>query len=271
MTVPQLSIDRQVFNSPLDEGISWFDSDTGCSVVVSTPAADPALWADFVDGAARSYHRHGIERALDMNSLTDESNTQLFHAVVNDAGDIMGGIRAKGPLDSPEESHAIVEWEDRPGLRTVRKMLSDRLPFGVVEMKTAWMSDDPGRSRGISSTLARSPFTTLALLDAQFVVATAGSHVLNRWRYVRRCRREDSRDAVSRRPIPHEDDVVGSQHLRQQRRRRTGVEDLQRIGDRRASAATMWVLGHSETACDPARARSDFHALSAIEPTNHLR
>lgn len=182
MAFPQLSIDRQVFHSPLDEGISWFDSDTECTVVVSTPAADPALWADFVDGAARSYHRHGIERALDMDSLTDESNTQLFHAVVNDAGAIMGGIRAKGPLDSPEESHAIVEWENRPGLRTVRKMLSDRLPFGVVEMKTAWMSDDPGRSRAISSTLARSPFTTLALLDAQFVVATAGSHVLNRWR-----------------------------------------------------------------------------------------
>ncbi|WP_234834696.1 hypothetical protein [Mycolicibacterium stellerae] len=182
MTVSQLSIDRQVFASPLDAGISWFDSDTSCTVVVSTPAADPALWADFVDGAARSYHRHGIEHALDMGSLTDEANTQLFHVVVNDAGAIMAGIRAKGPLESPEESHAIVEWAGQPGLDTVHKMLSDRLPFGVVEMKTAWMSDDPNRSRGISNTLARSPFTTMALLDAQFVVATAGSHVLNRWR-----------------------------------------------------------------------------------------
>ena len=74
------------------------------------------------------------------------------------------------------------EWDDRPGLRTVRKMLTDRLPFGVVEMKTAWMSDDPGRSRALARTLARTPFTAMALLDAQFVVATAGSHVLNRWR-----------------------------------------------------------------------------------------
>jgi hypothetical protein len=182
MTVPQLSIDRQVYTSPLDEGISWFDSDTGCTVLVSTPAADPALWADFIDGAARSYHRHGIEQALDMDSLIDEANTQLFHAVVNDAGAVMGGTRAKGPLESAEDSHAVVEWEGRPGLRTVRKMLTDRLAFGVVEIKTAWMSDDPSRSRGISNTLARSPFTTMALLDAQFVVATAGSHVLNRWR-----------------------------------------------------------------------------------------
>lgn len=182
MTVPHLSVSRQIFASPLNEGISWFDSDTNCTVVVSTPSADPALWADFVDGAARSYHTYGIERALDMDSLTDEANTQLFHAVVNDAGAVMAGIRARGPLDSADESHAIVEWEGRPGLRTVRKMLTDRLPFGVVEMKTAWMSDDPGRSRGISNTLARSPFTTMALLDAQFVVATAGAHVLNRWR-----------------------------------------------------------------------------------------
>ncbi len=182
MTVPQLSINRPVFGSPVQEGISWFDSDTRCTVVISTPSADPALWHDFVAGAARSYHNHGIERALDIDSLLDEANTRLFHVVVNDAGSIMAGIRAKGPLESAEESHAIVEWEDRPGLRTVRKMLTDRLPFGVVEMKTAWMSDDPNRSRALGSTLARAPFTTMALLDAQFVVATAGSHVLNRWR-----------------------------------------------------------------------------------------
>jgi hypothetical protein len=182
MTVPLLSMNRPAFNTPLDEGIRWIDSDTECTVVVSTPAADPALWAEFVDGAARSYHKHGIERALDMDSLADDANTQLFHVVLNDAGKVMAGIRAKGPLESPEESHAIVEWADRPGLPTVYKMISDRLPFGVVEMKTAWMTDDQTRSRAIGSTLARTPFTTMALLDAQFVVATAGSHVLNRWR-----------------------------------------------------------------------------------------
>lgn len=182
MTVPLLSMDRPAFNTPLDEGIRWIDSDTECTVVVSTPAADPALWAEFVEGAARSYHKHGIERALDMGSLADDANTQLFHVVLNDAGKIMAGIRAKGPLESPEESHAIVEWADQPGLPTVYKMISDRLPFGVVEMKTAWMTDDQSRSRALGSTLARTPFTTMALLDAQFVLATAGSHVLNRWR-----------------------------------------------------------------------------------------
>jgi hypothetical protein len=181
MTVRQISAKRPSSDF-LEEGISWFDSDTSCTLVVSTPAADPALWADFVDGAVRSYHKHGVERALDMDSLLDEANTQLFHAAVDEAGKVVGGLRAKGPLASADESHAIVEWEDRPGLRTVRKMLNDRIPFGVVEMKTAWVSDEPSLRRSLSSTLARTPFPTMALLDAQFVVATAGSHILDRWR-----------------------------------------------------------------------------------------
>lgn len=182
MTVPQLSAKRQTARFPLDEGISWFDSDTNCTIVVSTPAADPALWADFMDGAVRSYHKHGVERALDMDSLLDEANTQLFHAAVNEGGAVVGGLRARGPLESAEESHAVVEWADRPGLRTVRKMLTDRLPFGVIEMKTAWVSDDPNLRRSLANTLARTPFPTMALLNAQFVVATAGSHILDRWR-----------------------------------------------------------------------------------------
>ena len=108
MTVPQPSIDRQVSHSPLDEGISWFDSDTSCTVVVSTPAADPVLWADFVDAAVRSYHRHGIERALDMDSLTDEANTQLFHAVVNDAVDMDAiGCRSLMPRDRDDAGVAL--------------------------------------------------------------------------------------------------------------------------------------------------------------------
>ncbi len=157
MTVPQMSAQRRAFDFPLNEGISWFDSDTNCTIVVSTPSAEPALWADFVDGAVRSYHKHGVERALDMDSLSTRPTPSCSHVAVNDDGKFVGGSRAKGPLESAEESHAIVEWADRPGLRTVRKMLTDRLPFGVMEMKTAWVSDDPSRSRSLSELLARTP------------------------------------------------------------------------------------------------------------------
>ena len=216
MTFPPLSAERQVSNFPLAEGISWFDSDTSCTIVVSTPSADPALWADFVDGAVRSYHRNRVERALDIDSLLDEANTQLFHAAVDDSGKVVGGIRAKGPLESADESHAIVEWDDRPGLRTVRKMLTDRLPFGVVEMKTAWVSDDPNRrTKAGKSTRAHSVShdgaarCTVRRGDGRITRTHALAHL--GWRR----RLEDSGHAVSRRPIPYEDDVVGSQHLRQ--------------------------------------------------------
>ena len=94
----------------------------------------------------------------------------------------MGGIRAKGPLESAEESHAIVEWADQPGL-SHRAQDADR-PAAVRRRGDEDRLDDrrPEPSRALGSTLARTPFTTMALLDAQFVVATAGSHVLNRWR-----------------------------------------------------------------------------------------
>ena len=174
----------------------------------------------------------------------------------------MGGVRAKGPLDSPEESHAVVEWEDRPGLRTVRKMLTDRLPFGVVEMKTAWMSDDPGRSRGISNTLARSPFTTMALLDAQFVVATAGSHVLNRWR--------TSGGAVAKIPAtPYPDDRYRTKMMwwdRSTFANNADAEQVSKIFNELAIVARrLDHVGarHSETACDAARLRRVSRTVSS--------
>jgi hypothetical protein len=117
-----------------------------------------------------------------MSSFRDPKNTQLFFAAVADDGKLVGGSRAKGPLQSAEESHAVVEWAERPGLRTVRKMLTDRLPFGVMEMKTAWVIDDPGKGRSLSQMLARTPVLAMALLNAQFAVATAASYVLDRWR-----------------------------------------------------------------------------------------
>ena len=181
MTVPQLNaIGRNIFS--LDNGLRWWDSDTGCTMVMSTPSAEPDLWSEYVCGAKRSYRKHGVEVALDLAALKSGKDTQLFFAAVDEDGRVVGGLRAKGPLEAAEESHAVVEWAGRPGLDAVRKMLTDRLPFGVVEMKAAWVTDDPTISRLLTRTIARTPFPTMAALNAQFVVATAASHVLERWR-----------------------------------------------------------------------------------------
>jgi hypothetical protein len=166
----------------LEERFSWPDSDTDCTLVVSQPSVDPALWAEYARGAHHSYRTHGVECALDVDALHTGADTVMFLAVVNAAGRMVAGVRAKGPLRSAEESHAIVEWAGQPGQQTVRNMINDRVPFGVLEMKSAWVTDDPEQNRCLTAVLARSGFHMMALLDLQFCMATAAAYVLNRWR-----------------------------------------------------------------------------------------
>jgi hypothetical protein len=166
----------------LDRGVEWWDPDTECTLVAAQPATEPQLWAEYVRGARDSYCRHGVERALDLTSLRNPNNTSLFLAALDQTGQMVAGVRAKGPYDAADESHAVVEWHGRPGLDTVKKLITDRIPFGVVEVKTAWVTDDPARNRSLTNALARFPLHSALLLDAKFAMATSGAHVLARWR-----------------------------------------------------------------------------------------
>lgn len=166
----------------LGERLSWHDPDIDCTLVVSQPAADPDLWAEYSSGAHRSYRKRGVECALDADALRSGADTIMFFTVMNDAGRMVAGVRAKGPLRSADDSHAVVEWAGQPGQRAVRNMITDRVPFGILEMKSAWVTDDPDQSRCLTAALARSGFHMMALLDVQFCMATAAAYVLNRWR-----------------------------------------------------------------------------------------
>ena len=180
MTVPHLDFaDHAVAN--LRHSPSCWDSETECAIVFAHPAVEPELWGDFVDGATRSYTGRGVQKALDMEALRSGDDTILFAACVDDAGRVVGGLRAKGPYRSADEAHALKEWSGQPGYDAVRKMIHDRLPFGVVEMKTAWVTDDPDRSRQLTSAISRTPLHAMGLLDIQFIMATAASYVLKRW------------------------------------------------------------------------------------------
>ncbi|WP_099024163.1 hypothetical protein [Mycolicibacterium palauense] len=166
----------------MDGSISWWDSDSECTLVVARPSDEPALWAEYLDGAQRSYRRHGVECALDVETVWRAEDTALFFAALDSGGTILAGVRAKGPLRGPDDSHAVVEWAGRPGLREVRKMITDRVPFGILEMKSAWVTDRRERSRSLTKVIARSGFHAMALMDIQFCMATAGAYVLDRWR-----------------------------------------------------------------------------------------
>ncbi|MGB8390376.1 hypothetical protein [Mycobacterium sp.] len=166
----------------LREGLTWHDPDVNCTLVVSQPLADPDLWTEYTLGAKRSYRKHGVECALDVDALRTGADTIMFLAAIDPAGKMVAGVRAKGPLQSADDSHAVVEWAGQPGQRAVRDMINDRVPFGVLEMKSAWVTDDPDQTRRLTDVLARSGFHIMALLDIQFCMATAAAYVLNKWR-----------------------------------------------------------------------------------------
>jgi hypothetical protein len=159
----------------------WFP-DAQCHLVISQPALDPMLWNEYLDGALRTYSKHGVECTLDLDAVRNGSDTQLFLATVDTEGHVVGGARVIGPLRSADDSHAVVEWAGNPGVHAVRKMINDRVPFGVVEVKAAWTDSDSHRGGSITTALARCALPILALMEVQFVMATAAAHVLDRWR-----------------------------------------------------------------------------------------
>ncbi|MCG5434329.1 hypothetical protein LV457_18825 [Mycobacterium sp. MYCO198283] len=166
----------------LRDRISWWDAETECTVVISQPAVDPELWDEYLAGAHRSYRRFGVESALEIDELRAGGDTALFFAAVDSRKRMVGGLRAKGPLRSADDAHAVVEWAGQAGEQAVRKMIDDRVPFGVLEMKAAWVSSDLERSPHVTTALARTASHTMTILGNQFCMATSAAHVLERWR-----------------------------------------------------------------------------------------
>ena len=181
MTAPLYDSLDHVAASSRHLSTDWWDPDSECTIVVARPASEWDLWTEYVAGAEANYRKHGVEAALDPYQLQTGNDTALFCVGLDDSGRVVGGLRAKGPYRTVDDSHSIVEWKDQPGLSTVRKMIADRLPFGVVEMKTAWVSDAREQSHALTDTLARMPMHAMTLLDIQFAMATAAAYVLNRW------------------------------------------------------------------------------------------
>lgn len=180
MSVPSVQFD-DVADFRMAETISWWDPDSSATMVLSSPELDPGLWSDYLRGAERSYQRYGVQAALDVDAIVDGADTAMFWAMVDDDGHVIGGVRAKGPLTGADDSHAVVEWAGHPGLPMVRKMIDDRVPFGILEMKSAWTTDARDRARPVSTALARSGFHAMELMGIQFCMATSAPHVLERW------------------------------------------------------------------------------------------
>lgn len=160
----------------------WWDADAQCTMVMSQPDLEPDLWLEYLDGAERSYRKYGVQDALDVAEISDGHDTAMFWAALNPSGQVIGGVRAKGPLTGADDSHAVVEWDGQPGLAAVRKMIDDRVPFGILEMKSAFVTGNSDSTKGVTRALARSGFHAMAAMNLQFCMATSAPHVLDKWR-----------------------------------------------------------------------------------------
>lgn len=99
-----------------------------CSMVMSTPAAEPRLFEEYHRGAVESYARFGVSAALDADVAQCADDTALFWVLADSSGDVVGGVRAKGPLLCADDSHAVVEWAGQAGEAEVRRVIDDRCP-----------------------------------------------------------------------------------------------------------------------------------------------
>ena len=71
--------------------------DINCTLAVAQPSVTRVVVAVWT-GAYRSYRMRGVEAALDIDAMRTGSDTVMFFAVLDDAGRMLAGLRAKGPL-----------------------------------------------------------------------------------------------------------------------------------------------------------------------------
>ena len=148
MPVEQLSrpqIDTRSTETILDRTLSVWDPRSECRFVVARPSDEPALWEEYLEGAVTGYRKYGAEKALEYRRIQDGDTTAAFFVAIEPNGSVAAGVRIQGPYLSAGQAHAITEWGTHPGAPAVRRMIEDRLPFGVVEAKGAWVADGAAR------------------------------------------------------------------------------------------------------------------------------
>jgi len=160
---------------------SYYDWSSECHFVVARPSVQPDLWAAYLGGARTSYRRFGVERVLEYEQTRDGKSTTLFFAALDQDGQVAGGMRAQGPYLHTDQAHAVTEWAGQVGAATLRAEISDRIPSGVIEMKTGWVSRDAPRRPELTAALARVFVHSMMLLNARYALGTVAAHAVRCW------------------------------------------------------------------------------------------
>ena len=157
------------------------DPSSGCSFVVATPAQQPRLWLDYLDGARRSYRKHGVDNVLEYDQVVDGVDTALFFAALDGRGTVVGGMRVQGAYIEVDQAHAIAEWAGREGTDALRAQIAARIADGVIEMKTGWVDDVAAHRSELTDALARIFIHSMRLMGVRHAIGTVAEHAVRRW------------------------------------------------------------------------------------------
>jgi len=159
----------------------YYDPITGCEFVAARPSQQPLLWLSYLDGARASYRKHDVESVLEYDSIRDGSSTALFYVALQPDGKVAGGLRVQGPYQSPDQAHAVAEWAAFDDDAEVRREISERIPAGVIEMKTGWVSHTAWRRPELTAGLARLFVHSIKLMGVRYAFGTVATHAVKRW------------------------------------------------------------------------------------------
>ena len=90
-------------------------------------------------------------------------------------------MRVQGPYESADQAHAVEEWAAFDDDAEVRREISARIPAGVIEMKTGWVSDMAWRRRELTAGLARLFVHSINLMGVRYAFGTVATHAVARW------------------------------------------------------------------------------------------
>ncbi|WP_280243609.1 hypothetical protein [Nocardia abscessus] len=160
--------------------LRYYDAQSECAFFVSEPSVQPELWHRYLDGALDVYRRFGVEHALEYDAVADGGSTSLFFTALDADGDMLAGVRMQGPYTDARQAHALVEWAGQPGADTLRRMIADRIPHGVIEAKGAWVARDAANRAELSAAISRTVLHAARLLGARYGFATVASFTVAR-------------------------------------------------------------------------------------------
>lgn len=160
----------------------YYDDSLGCTVVVTTPSSNPALWLRYLAGARRSYAHHDVTVALEYDNIRDGLSTSIFFCALDEGGRMLAGNRVQGPYTDVRQTHADAEWQRTPeGRARLRQIVTGRLDEGVIELKSGWVDRSAPRERRLVDMIAHSGPLSCSLLGVRYALSTAADHAIPMW------------------------------------------------------------------------------------------